>query len=189
MSTPLLRAPGWPALFCGNAGRCARALPGAALAALLGSAALRPASAQSSVLVSPSVLVLPLRTLDFASVLPGIPKFVDAVDPRGGVLEVRGDPARQVRISLSLPAVILSSGGVFLPVVYGTSDGILSTTFDPTSGARFDPNAIRVACFNPGTGSLFVFLGGRVLPRATQRRGSYAGTVVATVTYTGIPCP
>lgn len=164
-------------------------LRGGALAALLGGAALLPAAAQSSVLVSPSVVVLPLRTLDFASVLPGIPKFVDAVDPSGGVLEVRGDPARQVRISLSLPAVILSSGGVFLPVVYGTSDGILSTTFNPSSGARFDPNVVRMACFNPGTGSLFVFLGGRVLPRPTQRRGNYAGTVVATVTYTGVPCP
>lgn len=189
MSTLFARAPGCPASFRRMAGRCAHVLPALALAALAGNVALVRASAQSSVVVSPSVVVLPLRTLDFASVLPGIPKFVDAVDPRGGVLEVRGDPARQVRISLSLPAVILSSGGVFLPVVYGTSDGILSTTFDPTSGARFDPNAVRMACFNPGTGSLFLFLGGHVLPRPTQRRGTYAGTVVATVTYTGAPCP
>jgi hypothetical protein len=136
-----------------------------------------------------TVLVLPLRPLDFQAVLPGIGKSVDALDPHGGVLELRGDPARQVRITLTLPLVIVTSGGVFMPVAYGTSDAILSTVFDPTIGTRFDPNAARLACFNPATGSLFLFLGGRVLPRPTQRRGDYSGTVVANVTYTGAPCP
>ncbi len=136
-----------------------------------------------------TVLVLPLRPLDFQAVLPGIGKSVDALDPHGGVLELRGDPTRQVRITLTLPPVIVTTGGVFMPITYGTSDAILSTVFDPTIGTRFDPNAARLACFNPVTGSLFVFLGGRVLPRPTQRRGDYTGTVVANVTYTGAPCP
>ena len=134
------------------------------------------------------VLIVSLRSLEFSAVLPGIPKVVDASDPRGGVLEFRGDRTRQVRITLALPTVILTSGGVFMPVIYGTSDGILSTTFDPSSGTRFDPNAVRTACLNRDTGRLFLFLGGRVLPKTTQRRGTYAGTVVATVTYTGAPC-
>ena len=140
-----------------------------------------------SVLTS-TVLVLALRPLDFAIVLPGIAKTVDAVDPHGGVLELRTDPTRQVRIALTLPGVILSTGGVFLPVAYGTSDAILATSFNPSIGTRFDPNAPRVACANPSTGSIFLFLGGRVLPRPTQRRGQYAGTVIANVTYTGVAC-
>lgn len=143
----------------------------------------------SAAAVAANALVVALRPLDFAAVLPGMAKFVDAVSPHGGVLEVRGDPTRQVRIALTLPTVILTTGGVFLPVNYGTSDAILSTAFDPTLGIRIDPNVPRLACLNPSTGSLFLFLGGTALPRATQRRGQYAGTVVATVTYTGAPCP
>jgi hypothetical protein len=141
-----------------------------------------------SVLVA-NALVLALRPLDFNVVLPGITKTVDALDPHGGVMEVRGDPTKQVRISLTLPTLILTTGGVFMPVVYGASDAILSTAFDPTIGTRFDPNAPRLTCLNPATGSAFLFLGGRVLPRTTQRRGDYAGTVIANVTYTGAPCP
>ncbi|MBI3789847.1 MAG: hypothetical protein HY275_03110 [Gemmatimonadetes bacterium] len=164
---------------------------GAAIA--WGGGPLQPAAAAAQP-TAPSVLaatalVLALRPLDFAAVLPGISKVVDAVDPHGGVLEVRGDPTKQVRISLTLPAIILTTGGVFLPVTYGTSDAILSTAFDPTIGTRFDPNAPRLTCLNPSTGSVFVFLGGRVLPAPTQRRGQYAGTVIANVTYTGAPCP
>lgn len=173
------------------AGRRMHACGGVVL--LAGAASLMPGTARAqpglqSVLAA-TVLVLPLRPLDFQAVLPGIGKSVDALDPHGGVLELRGDPARQVRITLTLPLVIVTSGGVFMPVTYGTSDAILSTVFDPTIGTRFDPNAARLACFNPSSGSLFVFLGGRVLPRPTQRRGDYTGSVVATVTYTGAPCP
>lgn len=138
--------------------------------------------------LGPSVLVLPIRPLDFQSVLPGIGK---SIDPRehGGILEFRGDPSRQIRITLALPPVIVTSGGVFMPITYGTSDAILSTALNPAIGTRFDPNAARVACFNPSSGALFLFLGGRVLPRPTQQRGIYNGTVVANVTYTGAPCP
>ena len=85
--------------------------------------------------------------------------------------------------------VILTTGGVFMPVRYSTSDALLSPTFDPSAGTRFDPNAIKLGCLDPGTGSIFLFLGGLVQPRATQRRGAYAGTVVATVVYTGASCP
>ena len=155
---------------------------------LCASSGLQAQPGVQSVLAA-TVLVLPLRPLDFQTVLPGIGKSVDALDPHGGVLELRGDPTRQVRITLTLPLVIVTSGGVFMPVTYGTSDAILSTVFDPTIGTRFDPNAARLTCFNPATGSIFLFLGGRVLPRPTQRRGDYTGTVVATVTYTGAPCP
>ncbi len=168
-------------------GACVAVL-GAAGALCTPLSAARAQPGVQSVLTA-AVLVLPLRPLDFSAVLPGVAKSVDAVDPRGGVLELRGDPTRQIRITLTLPTVILTSGGIFMSVLYGTSDAILATAFDPTLGTRFDPNAARLACFNASTGSLFLFLGGRVVPRSTQRRGDYAGTVVATVTYTGAPCP
>lgn len=135
------------------------------------------------------ITIVPLRTLDFGAVLPGLAKPVDAATSSGGVLEFRGERGKQVRITLTLPTVILTTGGVFMPVRYSTSDALLSPTFDPSAGTRFDPNAIKLGCLDPGTGSIFLFLGGLVQPRATQRRGAYAGTVVATVVYTGASCP
>ncbi len=162
------------------------ALLGVILALLLPHVAQAQPGVQS--VLGPSVLVLPIRSLDFQSVLPGIGKTIDPRD-HGGILEFRGDPSRQIRITLALPPVIVAAGGVFMPITYGTSDAILSTALNPTIGTRFDPNAARVACFNPSSGSLFLFLGGRVLPRPTQQRGLYHGIVVANVTYTGAPCP
>ena len=135
------------------------------------------------------ITVVPLRVLDFGAVLPGLAKPVDAAAPSGGVLELRGDRGKQVRITLTLPTVILTTGGVFMPVTYSTSDALLASTFSPSGGTRFDPNAQKLGCLDPGTGSLFLFLGGLALPLATQRRGTYAGTVVATVIYTGADCP
>ena len=134
------------------------------------------------------ITVVPLRALDFGAVLPGLAKPVDAATPSSGVLEFRGDRGKQVRITLTLPTVILTTGGVFMPVTYSTSDAMLASAFSPPGGTRFDPNVPKLGCLDPGTGSLYLFLGGLVLPRPTQRRGAYAGTVVATVTYTGASC-
>ncbi|MBI2795470.1 MAG: hypothetical protein HYX65_02065 [Gemmatimonadetes bacterium] len=143
----------------------------------------------AAALAQAPITIVPLRALDFGSVLPGLVKPVDAATASGGVLEFRGDRGKQVRITLTLPTVILTTGGVFMPVQYSTSDALLSPTFDPSAGTRFDPNAIKLGCLDPATGSLFLFLGGLVQPRPTQRRGAYAGTVVAHVVYTGASCP
>ena len=154
------------------------------------SIALASATARTTLLHGQTpITVVALRTLDFGAVLPGLFKPVDAAMPSGGVLEFRGDRGKQIRITLALPTVILTTGGVFMPVTYSTSDALLAATFDPSGGTRFDPNVQKLGCLDPTTGSLFLFLGGLVQPRATQRRGAYAGTVVATVTYTGASCP
>lgn len=134
------------------------------------------------------VTVVPWRPLDFAGVLPGIVKLIDAANPQAGVIELRGTAGKQVRITLSLPPIILTQGGVFLPVSYSTSDALLASSFDPGVGTRFDPHTPKLGCLDPATGSLFVFLGARAVPRPTQRRGDYTGTVVANVVYTGLPC-
>ena len=153
---------------------------GAAAIALLGAASL---GAQAP------ITVVPWRPLEFAAVLPGITKLVDAADPQGGVIELRGTGGKQVRITLTLPPIILTQGGVFMQVAYTTGDALLAATFAPGLGTRFDPNAPKLGCLDPATGSLFLFLGARVVPRPTQRRGGYTGTVVANVVYTGLNCP
>ena len=135
------------------------------------------------------ITVVPWRPLEFASVLPGRVKLVDPSDPQGGVIELRGTGGKQVRITFTLPPIILTQGGVFLPLSYSTNDALLASSFDPSLGTRFDPNSPKLGCLDPATGSLFVFLGARALPRPTQRRGDYTGTVVANVTYTGVSCP
>ena len=161
-----------------------RALVACLVAAVAG---LQPGSAAA--FAQAPITVVPLRALDFGAVLPGLAKPIDAATPSGGVLEFRGEGGREVRITLTLPTVILTTGGVFMPVSYSTSDALLSPSFDPSAGTRFDPNVLKLGCLDPGTGSLFLFLGGLVLPRPTQRRGAYAGTVVASVVYTGASCP
>ena len=135
------------------------------------------------------ITVVPWRPLDFASVLPGMIKLVDASNPQAGVIELRGTAGKQVRITLSLPPIILTQGGVFMPMSYSTNDALLAASFDPSIGARFDPHTPKIGCLDPSSGSLFVFLGARVIPRPTQRRGGYTGTVTANVVYTGLNCP
>ena len=135
------------------------------------------------------ITIVPWRPLDFAAVLPGISKLVDAANPQGGVIELRGTGGKQVRITLTLPPIILTQGGVFMQVAYTNGDALLASSFDPAMGTRFDPNAPKLGCLDPSTGSLFLFLGARAVPLPTQRRGDYTGTVVANVVYTGLNCP
>ena len=159
-----------------------------ALAAFAALPALAQAQVSTSVQATATV-VTPLAItgaapLAFGSVFQSVPKTVSATDASSGRFGITGSNASQVALTFTLPANLTATGGLNLPIdtwdvrTNGTNNTGGATTLAVTSGTPVNTNLVL--------GNLFVFVGGRVVPSASQAAGSYAGTVVLAAAYTGL---
>jgi hypothetical protein len=157
----------------------------ATLAALL---APLPASHLAAQVRRPQIAVpFPLevfahRSLQFGSVLAGIPSSVNVHDPRHSALfEIQGPPETSVRIELVLPASLTAEGGATLPINFGPGDGFADFSRGrPPRGTLFNPHTPLISTLGPN-GRLFLSLGGTVLPARPQQGGLYRATIFLTI--------
>ncbi len=156
----------------------------AALAATVTSGGAAPLRAQTRIPSEPRprpLLALAHSDLRFGTVLPGIPSRVDARDlGHAALFELRGPVGAAVRIDLLLPTALGGVGDALLPISFGPGDGLAGPTRDSPSSIGFNPNSPLIATLGP-IGSLWVRLGGTVLPGRPQIGGPYSGTIVITV--------
>ena len=160
-------------------------------AAVLALAATRPAAAQQSNSIdATATVVTPLTVtsvnpLAFGTVYPGVNKSVPYTDAtNGGQFSVAGYGGAQVTLSFTLPADLAGPAGATLPIdawgaYYNTTNSAAS------GGTAFVPALAVTTTTLSGTGSLYVFLGARVTPGASQTPGAHLSTVTMTVAYTG----
>jgi hypothetical protein len=150
---------------------------GAIVCLALLSALAGPLSAQRRIRVTS------VRSLVFGTVFPGVRRTVLRTDPlHSGQLDIRATQRAQVQLIFTLPAVLNGPAGATMPLSFGGNDGGFSSTRSVASQIGFDPRVPYVARMgNQARAS--VFLGGSVNPLASQRAGSYAGTVTLTVVY------
>ncbi len=154
----------------------------AALAAVGSSGGAGSARAQARIPSEPRpLLALAHSDLRFGTVLPGIPARVNARDlGHAALFEVRGPFGAAVRIELLLPSALDGLGDALLPISFGPGDGLAGFTRDSPSSLSFNPANPLIATLGPN-GSLWVRLGGTVLPGRPQLGGPYSGTIVITV--------
>jgi hypothetical protein len=138
-----------------------------------------PAAAQGR-----GLSIIPRQDLSFGTVIPGVPVAVAPSSPAGaGQLEIRGRRNAPVLLDFTLPSA-LTAFGASLPLSFVGGDAAFSA--DPAFGAAqfFDPRTAQIAVL-ASNGKLYVFLGGRVTPDASQPAGSYGATITLTVSYVG----
>ena len=130
------------------------------------------------------VRVTSVRSLVFGTVFPGVRRTVLRTDPlNSGQLDIRATRNAQVQLIFTLPAVLNGPAGATMPVSFGGNDGGFSATRSVASQVGFDPRVPYVARLNNNSARASVFLGGSANPIASQRAGSYTGTVTLTVVY------
>ena len=154
---------------------------GAALAAA-------PMYAQSASIAATANVVTPLAVtgtapLAFGNVFQGVNKTIAHGDATSGRFSVTGFSTSQVALTFTLPTT-LASGTNTMPIdtydvrVNGTNAPATATALTVVSGTAVNSNLVA--------GSLFVFVGGRVVPAAAQAPGAYTGSIVLAAAYTGL---
>lgn len=157
----------------------------AALAALLALPAV--ATAQSASIQATATVVTPLvvtagQNLAFGNVFQGVNKTVAFGDASSGRFSITGFENSQVALTFTLPATLGSNGNTLAIDTWdvrtnGTNTVAGATALSVTSGTPVNRNLV--------SNNLFVFMGARVVPTATQAAGNYSGTITLAAAYTG----
>lgn len=142
-----------------------------------------------------------VRDLEFGNVFIGTPAAVRFEDATSGLLKVTGEPGFQMQYRWAdAPAYLTLDGGNAaepasqLPLELGLC---LSDTPDTQAcGSGFDvvpgtPGETDPVTFAPATGGSelgehYLFVRGRVNPRAGTRLGYYSGSFTVTASYVGL---
>ncbi len=125
--------------------------------------------------------------LTIGDVFPGIPKTISKATP-GSAAEfyITGTAGAEVTIDFTLPTY-MSSGSWNMQLVFNESDCAMDSSASPdqTDPGYDDIDPWHTITYRLGSNGLTVWLGGMVIPRLNQLQGSYTGTIVLTVAYTG----
>jgi len=125
--------------------------------------------------------------LTFGAVFPGIPKTISKATP-GSAAEffVSGTAGAEVTIDFTLPTY-MSSGSWNMQLVFNETDCAMDSTASPdqTDPGYDDIDPWHTITYRIGSAGLTIWLGGMVIPRINQLQGSYTGTIVLTIAYTG----
>lgn len=157
----------------------------AALAALLVPAF---AQAQSANVAATATVVTPLvvtgsAPLAFGNVFQGVNKSILFSDATSGRFSITGFGTSQVAMTFTLPGS-LASGANTMPIdswdirSNGTNSTTGTTALTVVSGTPVNANLVA--------NNLFLFVGGRVVPAASQAAGAYTGSIVLAAAYTGL---
>jgi hypothetical protein len=157
----------------------------AVLALVIGASAVQAQTNSGTIAATATVLtpinVTSVQPLAFGNVFPGVNKSVAATDlTNAGRLDVTGQVNAPVTLSFTLPAT-LSSGANTMPIDSYT--GMRADNSAQTVGAAlFSPGPSNAATLSP-TGTMFVWVGARVVPATNQAQGVYTANVTMTVVY------
>ncbi len=148
-------------------------------------AALTAAGAGQSTAQGRPLSVAGSRDLTFGTLFPGVPQTIVRTDAaNAGQFQVSGTRNLEVRAQLTLPSLMTAPGGATMALSFAPGDGGYNTQNNIGTAQAFDPGVPLVTRL-PGTGRLFIWLGGTVLPSGTQAAGAYAALITLTVAYTG----
>ena len=139
------------------------------------------ASITATANVQTPINVVGAQQLNFENVFPGVNKTVTPSDlTNAGRFEISGQSSAPVTLSFTLPAT-LSSGLNTMPI--DTYQGVRAEDATQSGvSVLFSPGASNGATLS-AAGALYVWIGARVTPAATQPQGTYTGSIQMTVVY------
>lgn len=127
------------------------------------------------------------NNLAFGDVFPGIPKTVDK-SGAGAAAEfyVSGTAGSEISIEFTLPKY-MNSSGYNMQLIFTEADCSIDTSATPDQSApTFDDlDPWDIMTYRLGSSGMTIWLGGTAVPALRQTEGSYAASIVITVTYTG----
>lgn len=125
--------------------------------------------------------VLGQQGLTFGINLPGVNRTIAPTDAvNAGRFYVRHRVGGQVRLTLSLPTSLVTSGGTTLKVTYSATSAAIRTIGTGATTTTFDPVSAKLFSYTTSP-DIYVQIGGTVQPKPGQTSGSYTGTITLTV--------
>ena len=144
---------------------------------------------QALATVVTSLQVIGLTNLNFGTVSPGISKTVDKTEVGfAGEWQINGSALAEITVDFTLPPNLTTAdSSATMVILFSSTDASFD---DGTGGGQTIPagvlNPNGQAVENIGVaGTMFVWIGGSVLPSISQTGGDYSGDIVLTVAYTG----
>ena len=151
-----------------------------ALCSVAGSASGQSASITASASVFQPITINGARNLDFANVFPGVSKSVAISAATSGRFDITAQASQPVSLTFTLPTNLTSGAN---NLVVNSWTGCWNGTNTTTGCTGFTPSSTATNATVGGASTLFVFVGGTVVPTAAQVAGTYTGTVTLTVAY------
>ena len=173
-----------------------------AAVSLVGAAVTAHAQITGSIVATATVLARPLsgtglRPLSFGTVVPGTPVNIAPNAPDGGEFRISGVKSRKsIDITITVPTALTGPAGATIPLNFNGNTAALCeidttgtcvtasyTVWNPVASPTFHDTPTR---YSPGrktyTYDLYsVYLGGGASPSATQKPGTYTGTIGVTL--------
>jgi len=131
------------------------------------------------------------QPLDFGDILQGIPKSVTNNDVSAGIFEISGQNQAGINLYLQLPEYLsLSGSGTSLPIIFSATDASVDTTgagnpagMDASKGwQNVNPRSLPAAAII-GSNGTNIYIGGKAVPSANQKPGTYTGSIILLVSY------
>lgn len=133
---------------------------------------------------SGQLTIFPVQDLGFGQLQAGVPEVVLPTDAaRRAELQVFAGKGAYT-LSIVLPSQMSSLGGAVLPLLFGSTDGILTLPRGNQERA-FDPSQPYGFRLTPRDGSAIIYLGGTAAPALGQPPGLYTATITVMVSNTG----
>ncbi|MCP4582472.1 MAG: hypothetical protein GY839_12750 [candidate division Zixibacteria bacterium] len=138
-----------------------------------------------------AITVTSPQALDFGDILQGIPKSVTNNNGSAGIFEISGQNQAGINLYIQLPEYLSQSGsGIRLPIIFSAADASVDTTgagnpagMDANKGwQNVNPRGLPAAAII-GSNGTDIYIGGKVVPSASQKSGTYTGSVVLVVSY------
>ena len=121
------------------------------------------------------------RDLDFGTdIVPGVAKTVDKAVTNSGKFTLAGEKSRQIAITFTLPTN-LSHGNDLMPIIFSATDAGYQNSASPMTA--FNPAIVQNASFS-STGTMDIYLGGKVTPSSSQASGVYTAPITISLLYT-----
>jgi len=133
------------------------------------------------------------QTLDFGDILQGVTKSIANNNASAGIFQISGQNQAGINMYLQLPEYLsLSGSGTRLPVIFSTTDASVDTTGagNPAgmnagkgwqnTNPRNLPDAAII-----GSNGTDIYIGGKVVPSPNQKPGTYTGSIILSVYYSG----
>jgi hypothetical protein len=126
-----------------------------------------------------------IRDLDFGFVVRGVASTVSPSDPiRSGRFYIKYVVGGRVKVNFTLPAALNRvGGGATLAIQFRNGDAAWQETAPGSAFTVFNPNGVSNIHPLVASPDMYVYLGGRVSPTASQLTGAYTGTVVLIATF------
>jgi hypothetical protein len=155
------------------------------------------ATGSATATIATALTVVATSALAFGTTYQGVPVVVARTVAEAGIFTISGQANAGISCYLQMPEYISIAGDSDRMVIaFSTTDCTIDTALaaspgDPTGAGidgyvGIDPYNLPDGVNLSDNGFCGVYIGGKIIPTVDQTAGSYTGSIILTVAYTGV---